>query len=341
MFWMEKAMKQVEICEPYKISIKDIEEPVKKKEDVLIKVSAAGICGSDVHIFKGENPALKPPHVSGHEFGGIVLETGSGNSIKPGDKVVVNPVINCGTCYYCKNKKAHLCDAQHVIGGHIDGAMQEKISVPAKNIYSLPPDFDMNLSTLIEPSAVAVHSSGKYRDSIALVLGLGPVGLLTLQVLKKNNNTVIATDINEHNLNLAKKLGADFALNFNDTDRDAKLDAYLGGKKVDCIIENVNSTKTLFFATENVKKNGEIVLVGIPPANFEVNVLSILFRELSILSSTLYSDKEFEEARDLVVQKNINVKDLLTRTFPFTEAQAAFDYKITNKEAIKVNVVAL
>lgn len=107
------------------------------------------------------------------------------------------------------------------------------------------------------------------------------------------------------------------------------------------MIENVNSKKTLFFATEKVKKNGEIVLVGIPPANFEVNVLSILFRELSVLSSTLYSDKEFGEARDLVVQKKINVTDLLSRTFPLTQAQTAFDYKISNKEAIKVNVVAL
>lgn len=334
-------MKQVEICEPYKISIKDVEDPIKKKADVLIKVSAAGICGSDVHIFKGENPALKPPHVSGHEFGGVVLETGNANTIKPGDKVVVNPVINCGECYYCRNQQEHLCDAQHVIGGHITGAMQEKISVPSKNIFSLPSDFDMNLSTLIEPSAVAVHSSGKYRDSTVLVLGLGTVGLLSLQVLKQNNNTVIATDINEYNLNLAEKLGADFVLNFNDTDRDAKLDTYLGGKKLDCMIENVNSKKTLFFATETVKKGGEIVLVGIPPANFEVNVLSILFRELSVLSSTLYSDKEFGEARDLVVQKKINVKDLLSRTFPLTQAQTAFDYKISNKEAIKVNVVAL
>ncbi|GAI79114.1 unnamed protein product, partial [marine sediment metagenome] len=178
-------------------------------------------CGSEMHIYKGVSPYLKPsaekPVVPGHEFGGIIksINIGKQCDFKPGMKVVVYIALNCGNCFYCLNGMDHLCENQKFIDGwEIDGGMREETTIPLDNLVELPSSFDLLYSTMIEPTAVAVHAVDKINDSKVLIIGSGLIGLLILKVAKLNNNRVIALDIDDYALRKAGDLMADLVINF-------------------------------------------------------------------------------------------------------------------------------
>jgi 2-desacetyl-2-hydroxyethyl bacteriochlorophyllide A dehydrogenase len=254
--------------------------------------------------------------------------------LKEGMKVVINPVVSCGACYYCKSGKEYLCENLGVIGGELEGAMKEEIAVPLENIVPLPDSFDLAYSSLIEPATVAVHSvSGLVRNGVrkstVLVIGLGTIGLLIQQVCALYGNTVIAMDVQDHSLEISKKLGADLTVNAKKEDPVKKISAYLGEKKLDVVFDDVNTKVTLNMAVGILKKQGEIIMVGIPPKNFEVNVIDILCKEIHVMGSYLYTDQEFRTAAGLVTGGKLNVKLLLSKSFPFERAAEAYEYKLT------------
>ena len=337
-------MLQIKVEDVKKITYENVEPPSVGRNEALVKVHSVGICGSDMHVYLDENPVLKPPKVQGHEFGGIIKEMGSPFSgLEEGMKVVVNPVVNCGSCYYCKSGQSYLCERQSVIGGDLDGAMKEEISVPLANIVPLPDDFDLKYSPLIEPTSVAVHTvngliANGVRGSNVLIIGLGTVGLLIQQVCKMNGNRVIAMDIQEHSLNLSKKLGADLVLNARRENTIEKISEFLGDKKLDVVFDIVNSKHSLNVAVNAVRKQGRIIMVGIPPKNFEVDVIGILCKEIHVTGSYLYSDSEFRTAAEYVIQGKVDIKPLLSKTFPFENAAEGYEYKLT-VPSIKVALV--
>jgi L-iditol 2-dehydrogenase len=316
----------------------EVAAPSPSAGNAILKVAAVGICGSDMHVYLGENPVIKPEnHVCGHEFGGVIKQmSGNAGSLRVGDKVCVNPVVNCGTCFYCARGMEHMCDKQNVIGGDIDGAMKEEVSVPIGNLIKLPDDFDMTYSPMIEPVAVAIHSSKHIRHSNVLVIGLGTIGLLTVQVCKLNGNTVIATDINEDNFDLARAYGAE-AVFLSKNEEPSGLWHHLKRGRLDYAIDNVNLETTVNYAIKALRKKGEIVLVGIPPKSFVVDTLTVLFNEITISSSSLYSDEDFRHAASLVSTGKLDVKRLVTKRFKLHEAQEAFENKL-NTNSIKVLV---
>jgi L-gulonate 5-dehydrogenase len=324
-------MLQVKIVKPREIRYEDIDNPRPKPDEAIITVGAVGICGSDMHIYLGKNPGISPPHVSGHEFGGFIKELGSRSpSLKIGDKVVVNPVINCGECYYCKNSMEHMCDTQVVIGGQIEGAMAEEIAVPIKNIIKLPDSFSIIQAPMIEPVTVCIHCLQNIMNSTVLIVGLGTVGLIGQQMCMMNGNKVVGTDISDFSLKMSKNLGADLTVSFSHPGRDLKIQDFLGEEKIDLVIDTVCSKETLDFCTKIVRKKGKIIIIGIPEKNFETNILNILFKEITLLSGSLYLDSEFEKAAQTTVDKKIEVKRLITKTFALDRAKEGFEYKLNN-----------
>ncbi len=330
-------MLKVQIQDVGKINYLNVTPPIAGKDQVEVKVETVGICGSDVHVFLGRNPSLKPPKVPGHEFGGRIGTLGSPSGrLRTGMKVVVNPVLNCGHCYYCANSLEHLCEDQAVIGGLVDGAMQERITVPMKNVVALDEAFDMLYAPMIEPTAVAIHCAEKAKNRNILIIGLGTIGLMTQQICKLNNNRILTTDIVDHSLRLSEELNCDYSFNFNNGNRVEEIKSFLGKEKVDCIIDTVCSEETLFFACSMVRKGGEVHIVGIPPKNFIVDVVNILFNEISIRGFSLYSDSEFLLAAEYVSNKTVKTDLLVSKVFPLRNAQEAFEHKHNCKEAVKV-----
>jgi L-gulonate 5-dehydrogenase len=284
-----------------------------------------------MHIYLGKNPGISPPHVSGHEFGGVIKELGTrSTSLKVGDKVVVNPVINCGKCYYCSNSMEHMCDNQVVIGGQIEGAMVEEIAVPIQNIIKLPDSFDIILAPMIEPVTVSIHCLQDIKKSTVLIIGLGTIGLISQQICRMNGNRVLGTDIADFSLMMSKKLGADLTIDFGHQGRDQIMHDFLGKEKIDVVVDTVCSEEALGFSTEVVRKKGKVLIIGIPERNFETNILNILFKEITLLSGSLYLDSEFVKASQYVIEKKIEVGSLITKTFPLEKAQEGFEYKLHN-----------
>jgi threonine dehydrogenase-like Zn-dependent dehydrogenase len=323
-------MLQVKIREPQRITYEDVDAPAPEKNHAIVATQAVGICGSDIHVYLGKNPVFKPPHVPGHEFGGVLkwVDPTSSNFVV-GNKVVVNPLINCTRCFYCVRGLEHMCENQIVIGGDIPGAMKEQIAVPLKNLVRLPDDFDMILSPFVEPIAVLVHSLEGTRNSTVLIVGLGTIGQCALLMCKKNGNRVLTMDISELPLRVSDELGADGTFNFHDEEKIEKLAAFLGGNKIDLVVMTFCSRETMDFAVEVVKRTGEIKLIGLPGSNYIANTFKILTKELTLSSAYQYRDEEFVKAAQYLIDQEIDPLPLVTKVFPLEKAAQAFRHKST------------
>jgi threonine dehydrogenase-like Zn-dependent dehydrogenase len=330
-------MKQVKLESIRKIVCEDVPEPVARSGEAVVQVRAVGICGSDMHVYVGKNPVLQPPRVQGHEFGGVIKSiNGDPGDLKPGMKVAVNPVINCAKCYYCLNGMEYMCEGgQVVIGGQIPGGMAEEIAVPIRNLVPLDDAFPQLHAAMIEPAAVALHTADEFRNATVLIIGLGPIGLLCQQVCQLNGNTVIGVDISEVALACSRQLGADFTVNSGDPGFKDQIRHFLGGKKIDVVIDAVCSKSSLQLAVDLVRKCGTIRIVGIPHHNFEVDVLGILLNHIELSTSYLYSHDEFLKAARYISANQINVEPLISKVFPLTQAQEAYEFKL-NEPSLKV-----
>ena len=327
-------MLQVKVKNIYEIEYEDIPEPVPNPNEAIIKIASVGICGSDIHVFKGENPVLKPPVVQGHEFGGIIESikgNGNRNYFKVGQKVSVFPVINCGKCFYCKKDLNHLCEKQKIFdGGSFDGAMKEKIAVPINNLLSLPDSFDLKYSSLVEPVSVAVHAANDFKNSNILIIGIGTIGSLVQQVCKNNRNTILTLDINKNSLNRSINLGADLVCDFSDQEKKQKITEFLGKEKIDVVVDCVGIDETMKFATDIVRKKGTIVLIGVPTKPLSINAVDILLKEIDLKGSYIYSIKDFIKAGQYIIKNLIDLDSLNIKTFPLDKAKEGYEYKLNN-----------
>lgn len=333
-------MKKVVLKGVGDIEIVDSPEPTLKEGEALIEVKACGICHGDVAPYEGKNIDLFPfPVVCGHEFGGIIKEIKTEtDKFKIGDKVVVSPILSCGDCYYCKQGFDQLCIGSAGEGVQVsnfgtqarEGAFAERVAVPLSNMIKLPPDFDMEITGIIEPAAVAYSNTKDIKDSNVVVVGAGAIGLLAIKFLKLNDNKVIAVDIAEESLALAKKIGADFTVNIKDKDRTVKIKQYLKDRMVDCIMLYFISDDTLAFATELIKKRGEIKFIGLSSDNFvKIDSMAMLIKSIRLIGHMAYPMADFREAINTIIDNpgSLNLKELISGKFPLEKTKEAFDFK--------------
>jgi len=211
-------MKQIKLTLPENLSIEEVPKPQPKGKEVLIKVRNCGICGSDIHAYFGKHPFISTPIVLGHEFSGDVEEVGSRvKNIKVGERVTVEPSLVCGKCYQCQEGRYNICQSLKVIGCQAPGALAQYITVPAEKVIPVPESVSYEKAAMIEPTAVGFHSvrrSHLKKGDNVLILGAGPIGILTLQAVRAGGaGKIIITDLNDCRLNMAKRLGADYPLN--------------------------------------------------------------------------------------------------------------------------------
>lgn len=315
---------------PEDLKWEDIEDVRPAEDEVLIKVKAVGICGSDVHGFLGITGRRIPPMVMGHEFSGVVKEIGKKvETVQPGDRVVPYPVAFCGECEFCREGKTHICLQKKSFGVlDCNGAMAEYISVPAKLVFKISDSVPYTVASMMEPLAVAyrgVNNAGNIEGKNVLIVGAGTIGMLVLAIVRmRSPGKVFISDLSDSRLSIAGKMGADFTINPSKDDIDDFIKAETNGAGADIAFEAVGASPTVQQAMASLKTGGSAIWIGNSAKMITINMQEIVTRELKVTGTYIYTFKEFGEVVDLLNKGRINVEPVISLTAPLEEGAELF-----------------
>lgn len=332
-------MKAVQIVSPENLQVIEMEQPVIDKENnVLVRMTAAGICGSDVGIYHGTNAAATYPRVIGHEIVGVVEETGEGvTTLKRGDRVIVNQVTSCGHCYPCSRGRGNVCDNLKVRGVHIDGGYREFIAVPAGDCYLLPESISDQDAVMIEPTTIAIQSCTRARlekDDMLLIYGAGALGSSLLRVARTICDHIIVADIVDDKLADAKAAGALYTVNVKTEDFFGKVRKYTNGRGPTVSIDSACVGDSLMKLLEVTGNAGRVITMGFSTASVEVNQFLITSKELDVRGSRL-QNKMFGRAIEMIKDGTLDLNGSVSHTFPLEQAQQAFDFVDSRDPSIR------
>jgi (R,R)-butanediol dehydrogenase/meso-butanediol dehydrogenase/diacetyl reductase/L-iditol 2-dehydrogenase len=317
--------------------------------DLLIRVRAAAICGSDIHGFDGSTGRRKPPIVMGHEAAGEVVETGSGvRKFRKGERVTFDSTIYCGECYYCRNGQINLCDNRVVLGVSCDeyrrdGTFAEYVTVPEHIVFPLPPELSYEEASLTEPAGVAAHAlrinPPALNDTVAVV-GSGLIGLLLIALLRASAaGKIIALDMDPSRRETALAWGADEALDPADAGLKDRVGELTEGRGADRVFEAVGAPASIKTALAMVRKGGSVALIGNVSPWVEIPLQNVVSRQISLLGSCAISG-EYPAVLDLMARKKLDVKPLISAVAPLQEGPSWFT-RLYNREGKLLKVVLL
>jgi L-iditol 2-dehydrogenase len=315
------------------LEMTEMPQPSPGSDEVLVRVAACGICGSDVHGYDGSSGRRIPPIVMGHEAAGVVAAVGSDvRTFQEGDRVTFDSTIYCGACGPCQRGEVNLCDRRQVLGVSCGdyrraGAFAEFVSVPARIAYRLPDALSFAEASMLEAVAVAVHAVSLAeisRDTTALVVGAGTIGLLTLQALKAAGcKQVLIADVDNSRLALAETLGASEILNAG-KDLVAEVLGRTGGGGVDVAIEAVGRNETVNACIDSVRKGGTVVLVGNISPEVTISLQKVVTRQIRLQGSCA-SAGEYPQAIEWMASGAIRVKPLISAIAPLEQGPQWFE----------------
>ncbi|QIW25122.1 alcohol dehydrogenase [Sulfolobus sp. S-194] len=319
------------LLENGKVVIKEIPKPIiKDKGDVIVKMKACGLCGTDVEKICGQYTASQP--ILGHEPAGIIDES-SVDFLKPGQRVFAHHHVPCYECYYCTHGSPTMCPYYRKT--NLDpGGFAEYFRVPAWNVVRggiliLPDSVSFDEGAFIEPLATVVRAQRRVKinkgDSV-LVVGAGPMGLLHVMMAKANGaSTVIASDVSDFRIEYATKVGADYSLNARKTDISSEVKKLTDGRGVDLAIIASGSPSAILSGLLSVRKGGYVLLFGVPYKGTVLNydISELLNNEISIISSNAAVEEDTKEALKLIYEGKVDVKKLITHRFSLDEFNEA------------------
>ena len=323
-------MKAIQIVKPGELRIIDMEKPhIDDKNNILVKMRAAGLCGSDVGIYHGTNAAATYPRVIGHEMVGVVEEIGSNvKKLKVGDRIIVNQVVSCGECYPCRHNRGNVCDHLEVRGVHRDGGYREYMAVPEEDCYILPDNLSDADAVMIEPTTIAIQSLSRAEiedDDTIFIIGCGALGSSILRIARLTNAKIIVGDIVDEKLNDALNKGAHYAVNLSHDDFEQKIKEYSNGRGPTVTIDAACTKDSLMNAIKVTGNAGRVITMGFSITPTEVNQFLITSKELDVRGSRL-QNKKFGEAIKLINEGKIDLSGAVSHTFNYLDAQRAFDF---------------
>ncbi len=323
----------------------DVPVPDCGPGEVLVRVKACGICGSDVHGYDGTSGRRIPPIIMGHEASGVVERLGSSvDRWRVGDRVTFDSTVvpaGCG-CSFCAEGNFNLCDNRRVLGVSCGdyrqhGAFAEFVKVPANIIFAVPDTLSFEQAAFAEPVSIALHAVNRVKvgkNSVAVVIGCGVIGLLIVQALKRAGcGTVLACDLSEARLELARQTGADEVFVSNRDDVLKEVQARTDGHGAHVAMEVVGLSATLNLAIDCVRKGGQVGLVGNLAQKADFPLQKVVTRELSLFGSCA-SSGEYQEGLDALVDGSITIAPLLSASVPLAEGQQWFDRLHGGKEPL-------
>jgi L-iditol 2-dehydrogenase len=326
-------MKALLLSKYRELEIAEVPVPAVGAGEVLIRVGACGICGSDVHGYDGSSGRRIPPIVMGHEAAGRIAAVSTGvTGLAEGDRVTFDSTIYCGACVYCQRGEVNLCDHRQVLGVSCGdysraGAFAEFVAVPVRVVYKLPESISFAEAAMLEAVAVAIHAVSLAKvsaESTALVVGAGTIGVLILQALRAAGcGRVFVSDVDASRLKMAKELGAADVLSANE-DSVAQILHRTGGVGVDVAMEAVGRNETVNAAIASVRKGGTVVLVGNISPEATLPLQKVVTRQIRLQGSCA-SAGEYPEAIALMASGAILVKPLITAIAPLADGPQWFE----------------
>jgi len=322
-------MKAAVLKKPFKIEIQEVEKPKVRDNEVLIEVIEAGVCGSDLHTYEGVHPFRKPPVILGHEVSGNVCKLGSKvTGIDIGTKVAVEPLISCGECSFCRQGRYNICPERIVPGvAGWKGTFAEYFATPAERVYPLKNNVSYTSGVLAEPIAVGLHAARRVniKDNSTLVIGLGPVGIgaaVSAKIL--GSKQVIATDIAEINLKVAKELGIDQTINVSKEDLRTKAKEFVP-EGFDSVIVATGYPKAIEDAIALTRRCASIVVVSLFTKSITTSFSQFVLQEKEIFGSSAYIKSDFEIVVNWLNDGKLKPDSMATHKMPLEKASKALE----------------
>nr|WP_155645603.1 L-threonine 3-dehydrogenase [Peribacillus simplex] len=321
----------------YGAQLQVVDIPVFREDEVLIRVNMASICGTDIHIYtwdKWSQGRVKPPYVFGHEFSGEVVAVGANvANVSVGDSVSAETHIVCGRCRQCLTGQFHICKHTSIIGVDTHGCFSEYVALPAKNLWKNPIDMPTDIATIQEPMGNAVHSvlAGDVLGKTVAIIGCGPIGLMAVAVAKAAGaDKVIALDINEYRLQLAKKMGATHLIQSNKDDPLEIIQQLTNTDGVDVVCEMSGNPAAIDQGFKMVTNGGRVSILSLPAQPVMLNITEdIVFKGLTVQGITgrkMFST--WQQVSSLLGSGKVDVKPMITHRFSLSDFEKGFDLMI-------------
>ena len=333
-------MKAILISEPLKIDLVDVSTPNPKEDELLIKVAFAGICGSDIHIRHGKNPRVKYPLIMGHELSGEVVAVGKGcdDKWRPGDQIVVNPLISCRVCDACARAHRHVCKKLGLTGIDVDGAFAEYVVVNASQASRIPSGVSLEIAALVEPLAVgvhAVHRGDVHLGDRVVIQGGGPIGLMIALAAKAAGAGEISiVDVDDFRLEVIREMGF-VPVDAKGNDLKSEIWKHTNNVGADVVFEAAAVPATTAQMTGLARTRGTIVMVGVHRQLVGVDLQDVNLRELAVVGSRVYRDSDFSVAVELLA-KIPDLKKVATHRFALEDHIAAFSAMESQQDSLKI-----
>lgn len=311
------------------IGIEEVPVPRPGEDDLLIRSTVVGVCGSDTHAALGHHPFIELPYRPGHEVVGVVAAAGANAAdFAPGTRVIVEPNLYCGRCAQCRSGRYNICRDLEVFGCQTPGGMTDLFTIPTGRVHRVPEGMSDFQAALVEPLATPVHAVAKAGDltgRTVAVLGTGPIGLLVLAAARHAGAArIVATDLLDTKRERAVRLGADEALPADAADSVAKAHAVLGGP-ADVVFDCVAREQSMAQAVDLVAKGGRIIVVGVgSPGATPIRLDLVQDREIRVEGSLMYTAGDYRTALDLITAGVIDADAIITATYPLEQAGEAF-----------------
>jgi L-gulonate 5-dehydrogenase len=331
-------MKQLLTEKPSVLKMLDVAPPkIEGPQDVLVKMKAAGICGSDVHIYHGTSPVATYPRVMGHEIVGVVVEIGKDvTQVQIGDPVIVDQIVNCGVCYPCSIGRPNICCNLKVRGVHIDGGYREYLVAGEEALHRLPPQLSFTDAVMIEPMSIAFQSCSRAeitQEDILFILGAGALGKSLIKAARLTGARIIVSDVVDERLEEAKALGVSAVINSKKEDLAAKLKEYTPwGPTVS--IDAAGFPGSLPLLTDLTCNAGRIITMAFLDEPSPVQQFKITAKELDVRGSRLQNNK-FKEVIAAYNEGNISIEGAVSHVIPFEDAIKAFGMIDSGDPSIK------
>lgn len=310
-------MKAIQITAPEAMRLVEVQRPTPKSGEVLLKIKYVGFCGSDLNTFRGANPMVKLPIIPGHEVGAVIEEVGEDVPVQfaKGMSVTLNPYTNCGKCASCRNGRVNACEHNQTFGVQRDGSMCEYLALPWQKVIPaagmMPRD-----CALIEPMSVGFHAVSRAQvtdiDTV-LVIGCGMIGMGAIVRASLRGATVIAMDLDDEKLALAKRVGATYTINSKTEDVHARLQEFTEGYGPDVVIEAVGSPTTYVTAVNEVGFTGRVVCIGYAKTDISFQTKLFVQKEMDIRGSRNALPADFRAVIRYLAKGTCPIDELITK----------------------------
>jgi len=323
-------MKAVKIIKPGVVKLVELNKPKVSVKEILIKLKALGLCGSDLKTYQGQNQMVIYPRIPGHEIAGEIVQTGEEvpSEFQVGRLVTVSPYTSCGKCVACQQGRVNCCPYNQTLGVQRDGAAVEFITVPYSKVF-LAGDLPEEQIACIEPLSVGWHATNRAQirsEDIVLVFGCGMIGLGVIAASTYKGAKVIAVDIDDLKLKKAKALGAIYTVNSQKENLEKKIFQLTRGQGVNVVIEAVGLTETFKKAIDLVCFAGRVVYIGYAKALVEYDTSLFVKKELDIKGSRNALDSEIKEVIKMVASRKIKIENLITQNYLLENLEEAFRF---------------